>query len=92
MSICLDPTHLVTYLLINFPQLLSLVSLLICSLENILVFAVPVLVRRLMLYALCPALPCPALPVCFFVLFIIINKKPVFLLQLGPRSLPITCT
>ncbi len=31
MSICLDPTHLVTCL-INFPQLLSLVTLLICSL------------------------------------------------------------
>ncbi len=32
MSICLDPTHLVTCLLINFPQLLSLITLLICSL------------------------------------------------------------
>ncbi len=42
MSICLDPTHLVTCLLINFPQLLSLVNpLLICSLYNLLVFAVP---------------------------------------------------
>ncbi len=30
--ICLDPTHLVTCLLIHFPQLLSLVTLLICSL------------------------------------------------------------
>jgi len=41
MSICLDPTHLVTCLLINFPQLLSLGTLLICSLYNLLVFAVP---------------------------------------------------
>ncbi len=41
MSICLDPTHLVTCLLINFPQLFSLVTLLICSLYNLLVFAVP---------------------------------------------------
>ncbi len=41
MSICLDPTHLVTGLFINFPQLLSLVTLLICSLYNLLVFAVP---------------------------------------------------
>ncbi len=41
MSICLDPTHLVTCLLINFPQLLSLVTLIICSLYNLLVFAVP---------------------------------------------------
>ncbi len=40
MSICLDPTHLVTCLLINFPQLFSLVTL-ICSLYNLLVFAVP---------------------------------------------------
>ncbi len=41
MSICLDPTHLVTCLLINFPQLLSLITLIICSLYNLLVFAVP---------------------------------------------------
>ncbi len=32
MSICLDNTHLVTCLLINFPQLFALVTLLICSL------------------------------------------------------------
>ncbi len=32
MSICLDPTHLITCLLIHFPQLFSLVTLLICSL------------------------------------------------------------
>ncbi len=41
MSISLDPTHLVTCLLINFPQLLSLVTLLPYSLYNLLVFAVP---------------------------------------------------
>ncbi len=41
MSICLDPTHLVTWLLINFPQLLSLITLIICSLYNLLEFAVP---------------------------------------------------
>ncbi len=40
MSICLDPTHLVTCLLINFPQLLSLVTLLICSLKISLCCAV----------------------------------------------------
>ncbi len=34
-------SHLVTCLLINFPQLLSLVTLLVCSLYNLLVFAVP---------------------------------------------------
>ncbi len=59
MWICLDPTHLVTCLLINFPQLLSLVTLLICSLYNLLVFAVPcgfVAIRQTS-YALCPALP-----------------------------------
>ncbi len=40
MSICLDPTHLVTCLLIHFPQLLSLRTLLVCFLYNLLVFAV----------------------------------------------------
>ncbi len=72
MSICLDPTHLVTCLLINFSRLLSLVTLLICSLYNLLVFAVPcgfvayvgssyVLCLALPCLALpCPALPCPA--------------------------------
>ncbi len=94
MSICLDPTHLVTCLLVNFPQLLSLVTLLICSLYNLLVLAV------LGWVGVVWCMPCvlPCLPVCFsptglflFVLFIIIiNKKPVYLLQLGPRSLPIT--
>ncbi len=126
MSICLDPTHLVTCLWINFPQLLSLVTLLICSLYNLLVFAVLcgfVAIRQTS-YALCPALPCPALPCpalpcpalpcpalpcpalpcparqsvfplqgCFCLFCFIINKKPFFfLLQLGPRSLPITRT
>ncbi len=76
MSICLDPTHLVTCLLINFPQLLSLVTLLICFLYNLLVFAVScgfvaicwVVVCLLSCPVLsclalpCPALPCPALP------------------------------
>ncbi len=117
MSICLDPAYLVTCLLINFPQLLSLVTLLICSLYNLLVFAVLcgfvaicwfVGVCLLPCPALpcpalpCPALPCPALPcpaslfvpysvvfVCFVLLLI---KSPFFLLQLGPRSLPITRT
>ncbi len=67
MSICLDPTHLVTCLLIHFPQLLSLVTLLICSLYNLLVFAVPcgfvaicwfIVVRLVSSPALCPVLPC----------------------------------
>ncbi len=74
MSICLDPTHLVTCLLINFPQLFSLVTLIICSLYNLLVFAVPCGFVTLCLMSSvsslvqpCPALsslvqPCPALP------------------------------
>ncbi len=87
--ICLDPTHLVTCLLINFPQLLSLVTLLICSLYNLLVFAVPcgfiaicwVVIRLVS----CLVLPCQfvfPLPtglflfVCFYLLFI--NKKHFF--------------
>ncbi len=40
MSICLDPTNLVSWLLVNWPHLSSLVTLLICSLYNLLVFAV----------------------------------------------------
>ncbi len=123
MSICLDPTHLVTCLLINFPQLLSLVTLLICSLYNLLVFAVPcgfvaicwVIVRLVPCPALpCPALPCPALPCpallcpalacparlffpygfffCLFCFVLLLIKNLFFLLQLGPRSLPITRT
>ncbi len=64
MSICLDPTHLVTCLLIKFPQLLSLVTLLICSLYNLLVFAVPCGFVAIcwVIYVLCPALSCLALP------------------------------
>ncbi len=59
MSICLDPTHLVTCLLINFPQLLSLVTLLICSLYNLLVFAVPCgFVAICWVVVCCPALSC----------------------------------
>ncbi len=87
--ICLDPTHLVTCLLINFPQLLSLVTLLICSLYNLLVFAVPcgLICHMLGRHPSC-VLPCPALPVCFslptglflFVCFylLFINKKHFF--------------
>ncbi len=116
MSICLDPTHLVTCLLINFSQLLSLVTLLICSLYNLLVFAVPCwfVVVRLTSYVLCPALPCLALPclalpclalpclalpclfasLFLFVLFIIINKKPVLPPAIGSllSSLPTNLT
>ncbi len=64
MSICLDPTHLVTGLLIHFPQLLSLVTLLICSLYNLLVFAVPcgfgAICGSLSFVVPCLALPCLA--------------------------------
>ncbi len=92
MSICLDPTHLVTCLLNNFPQLLSLVTLLICFLYNLLVGSSSFVVCLVS----CPALPCPALsclvqpfPACqpaslffpyglyLFVLFCIINKMSV---------------
>ncbi len=57
MSICLDPTHLVTCLLNNFPHLLSLVTLLICFLYNLLVGSSSFVVCLVS----CPALPCPAL-------------------------------
>ncbi len=60
MSICLDPTHLVTRLLINFPQLLSLITLIICSLYN-LVFAVPCGFVTIcwVVYVLCPVQSSP---------------------------------
>ncbi len=58
MSICLDPTHLVTCLLINFPQLLSLITLIICSLCGFVTI-------YWVVYVLCPVLPCPVQPVCF---------------------------
>ncbi len=63
MSICLDPTHLVTCLLINFPQLLSLITLIICSLYNLLVFAVPC--GFVTICWVVYVLPCPVQPVCF---------------------------
>ncbi len=57
---CLDPTHLVTWLLVNLPHLSSLVILFICILYNLLVFAVPfqfVIVSPWMY----PSLSCPVL-------------------------------
>ncbi len=63
---CLDPTHLVSWLLVNLPHLSSLVTLFICSLYNLLVCS-PVPVRHQMfpdpcLVLLCPNLPYTALP------------------------------
>ncbi len=105
MSICLDPTHLVTCLLINFPQLFSLVTLIICSLYNLLVFAVPCGFVTLCLMSSVSSLvqPCPALPCllasqlvfplrgsfCLFVLFLL-NKLVAHNLHLSLRSLPFT--
>ncbi len=107
MSICLDPTHLVTCLLINFPQLFSLVTLIICSLYNLLVFAVPCGFVTLCLMSSVSSLvqPCPALPCllasqlvfplrgsfCLFVLFLL-NKLVAHNLHLSLRSLPFTST
>ncbi len=62
------PTHLVSWLLVNLPHLSCLDNLLICSLYNLLVFAVPcqfVIVSPLMLswwYPVMSCLPCPVLP------------------------------
>ncbi len=65
MSVCLDPTCLVTCLLINFLQLLSLVTLLICSLYNLLVLAVPGWVSSFdVCLVSCLVLPC--LPASLF--------------------------
>ncbi len=58
--------HLVTWLLVNLPHLSSFVTLLICSLYNLLVFAVLCqfgIVSPWMYSALpCPALSCPVQP------------------------------
>ncbi len=67
MSICLDPTHLVSWLLVHLPHLSFLVTLLICSLYNLLVFAVlcqfvVVCSPGVCLALHCLALPCLALP------------------------------
>ncbi len=61
---CLDPAHLVTSLLVQLPHLLSLITLLICSLFILLVSCASSLSY---LPWLCsdPALPCPALPCPF---------------------------
>ncbi len=102
VSICLDPTHLVTCLLIHFPQLLSLLpsSFAPFIISLCLQFRLGSLPYVGSSYVLCPALPCPALsclPVCFsptglflFVLFIIINKNPVYTPPIGSSlsSLP----
>ncbi len=76
------PHHLVSWLLVNLPHLSSLVTLLICSLYNLLVFAVLCqfvikcfpLLSCLVLSCLvvscrvvsCRALPCQALPAVLF--------------------------
>ncbi len=97
MSIYLDPTHLVTCLLINFPQLFSLVTLLVCSLYNLLVFAVPcwfVIVWCMpyvgsSLYVLCPVQPCPVcqsvfpLRGCFCLLYFLLLIKSQFPSAIG---------
>ncbi len=102
VSICLDPTHLVTCLLIHFPRLLSLLpsSFAPFIISLCLQFRLGSLPHVGSSYVLCPALPCPALsclPVCFsptglflFVLFIIINEKPVYTPPIGSSlsSLP----
>ncbi len=63
------PTHLVTWLLINFPQLLSLITLIICSLYNLPCVCSSMWVCYLMFDVICvlsslvlPVQPCPALP------------------------------
>ncbi len=91
------PTHLVTWLLVNLPHLSFLVTLLICSLYNLLVFAVLcqfIIVSTLV--AVNVALPCLALPCLascpaftlrgsfsLFVLFL--NNKIPFYAVLSPR-------
>ncbi len=80
MSICLDPTHLVTGLLINFPQLLSLVTFLISSLYNLLVFAVPCGFVAICWFAVVRLLSCPACQFVFplrgcFIYYLLIKSQ-----------------
>ncbi len=59
-----DHTHLVSWLLVNLPHLSSLVTLLICSLYNLLVFAVLCqFVVECFLFLPCLALPCLGKPI-----------------------------
>ncbi len=94
-------TQLVTCLLVILPHLSSLVTLLVCSLYNLLVFAVPCWFVVLCCVCLvsCPALPCLALscPASLFfpygvvfvcIVYVIINKNPLSLLHLSPRPHP----
>ncbi len=98
MLSCLDPTHLVTWLLVNLPHLSFLVTLLICSLYNLLVFAVlcqfviacilscPVcLVLTSLVKPGCqPVFPYMVVFVCLFYFII----KAHSLALLSPRSIP----
>ncbi len=62
MSIVLTPTNLLTYYWLIYPTCVYLVSLLICSLYNLLVFAV--LCQFVIDVTLCHVLSCPAKPCC----------------------------
>ncbi len=65
MSIVLTPPILLPDYWLICPTCVYLVTLLICSLYNLLVFAVPcqfVIDGTLDVSCSCPALPCPALP------------------------------
>ncbi len=75
---CLDSTHLVSWLLVNLPHLCHLVTLLICSLYNLLVFAV--LCEFDVECCLCHALPVwfPFRGIFFCLLFHFIINKALF--------------
>ncbi len=87
---CLDPAHLVTSLLVQMPHLLSLITLLICSLFIFLVFVV---LCQSVIICYLVVLPCLFLPslsncqlsffpyrvvfvVCFVFVFVFISKIP----------------
>ncbi len=87
---CLDPTPLVTWLLVNLPHLCFPRYLLICSLFNRLVFAI--LCEFVVECCVCAL--CPAQPVCFplqgsfclFLFIFILLIKALFCLHLSPQS------
>ncbi len=86
MSICLDPTHLVTCLPPSLPS--SFAPFIISLCLQFRVGSSPYVVRCCLMYALCPVLSCPAFPLRGS-FFIIINKPLFYLLQLGPRAHPL---
>ncbi len=90
---CLDPTHLVSLLLVNLPHLYSIVTLLISSLFNLSCVCSPVRDRRQMwsVPGVLPSLASLGFPLwgSFFWGRKLLLIKPYLLLQVSPCSHPL---